>query len=399
MSHRRASRRARMNRNRHSRFTRPLLFALLVLLGLGTIAGLAVFVIFPQLKETLGIVRPTPSPTRRPAPPTPTPSPTPVPLSSIDFEAETITPRLNEQFAGYPVFFGGRLLYAKSEDGVVYDALVLYDVAKEDYAPFASPSLQNDTFANIVANEGWLCYLDHKDSGGGAIMALKDGAEPFIVKTYYTGMPEISLSGDMLVWMERTGTYMDKLFAFDLSSRENVTLQTFRDQSLGDYGTSGAYVNGTAVVWAYYDPEQSVDEFEAAPKSSIHVLNLGDARAQVYRDAGTYVHDPIVNGDALAWVDGNHAPSQTLWLRVGENAPEAVAQGVIGYAFGETFLLYCQGERLYARMLNDETVLPVTPENSRAIFAGISGGYILWYDVTDAEAQGTKDVLKFIKIP
>ena len=291
------------------------------------------------------------------------------------------------------------MLFAESEDGTAYESLVLFDVAKNDYAPFTSPALQNDTFANLIANESWLCWLDHKDSGGGAIMAMNKDGEPFAVKTYYTGMPELSLSGDMLVWMERTGTYMDKLFAFDLNTQENVTLHTFRDQRLGDYGSSSAYVNGSSVVWAYYDPEQSVDEFEAAPKSSIHILNLGDARAEVYREAGTYVHDPIINGDALAWVDGNHAPGQTLWLRVGDKAPEAIAEGAIGYAFGETFLLYCQGERLYARMLEDGTVLPVTPENTRAILAGISNGYILWYDVTDAEAQGTKDLLKYIKIP
>ncbi len=399
MSHRRASRRARMNRNRRHRGTRPLLFILLGLLGVAAVAGLAVFVVFPELKETLGIVKPTPTPTPRPVAPTPTPSPTPVPLNSLDFEDLTQQPLLEEQYAGYPVIWGGQLAYAKSGDGMLHDGLMLYDVEEGSYVPFASPSLENDTFANLTANESWLCYLDHKEAGGGVIMAIKKDGEPFAVKTYYAGMPKLSLAGDMLVWMERTGTYMDKLFAFDLNTSENVTLHTFRDQRLGDYGTSGVNTDGESVVWAYYDPEQSVDEFEAAPKSSVHILDLASARTEVYRDAGTYVHDPVISGGALAWVDGNHSPGQTLWLRIGGGAPEAVAQGVIDYAFGDDFLLYCQGERLYARMLSEETVLNVTPEGERAIFAGISNGYILWYDVTDAEAQGTRDVLKIIKLP
>lgn len=388
-----------MNRNRRGRGASPLLLILVGLLIVAAIAGLAVFIVFPQLQETLGLVKPTPAPTRRPAPPTPTPSPTPVPLTSIDFEAETEQPALDEQFAGYPVFRDGQLLFAKSEDGALYTELRMYDAEAQSYMPFDSPALANDTFANLTTNENWLCYLDHKEAGGGVIMALKKDGEPFAVKTYYAGMPSLSLSGDMLVWMERTGTYMDKLFAFDLNTSENVTLHTFRDQRLGDYGTSSVSTDGESVVWAYYDPEQSVDEFEAAPKSSIHILDLGSARTEVYRGAGTYVHDPIISGDALAWSDGNHSPEQTLWLRIGDGAPEAVAQGVSGYAFGETFLLYCQNERLYARLLSEETTLPVTPENTRAIFAGISEECILWYDVTDAEAQGTRDILKYVRLP
>lgn len=398
MSHK-ISRRGRMKRGhgRKSFNARPLITIILVALAVLAVLGLAVFVVFPTLSETLGLAAPAPTPV--PPEPTPSPSPSPAPLRNIDFASVTRELQLEQAFVGYPVFMDGKLLFAgnsDNSDGSKFDKLYLYDPDEGDYAAFPSPELQNYTLANLACNEKWIAYLDHKDSGGGFIMAMKkEDKQPFKIKTYYTGIPRLCLLGDTLLWTERTGTNMDKLFALDLNTLENVTLFTF---SSSPYGVSACSAYGDEIVWANYDPDQSDSEAKANPKSSIVTLKVGAAHTDSYKP-GVYVHDPVANSEAVAWMDGNHSPSQKLYIRIGTDEPEAIAEGVTAYAFGKSFLAYCQNERLYAYSLREKQPFPVTEDGTKSILIGVSENRILWYDITDGAAQGTCDFIKFAQMP
>ena len=73
-------------------------------------------------------------------------------------------------------------------------------------------------------------------------------------------------------------------------------------------------------LWAAPDPDQSAQQRETGEKSVIQIFQYlsesqVDEEGNLIFDSyapGTYVHEPVACGDAIAWIDANKAPESKL---------------------------------------------------------------------------------------
>lgn len=332
---------------------------------------------------------------------TPVPTSTPHPMELYDPETEEREVILSAEYQYYwfgdPVFNGGKLIFSAGKvigDNVKMCALLSYDPATGNTTELPIRP-KNDHFIYPVSNDEWIAFLDGKESGGGDICAYRFGkfdVDPIIIKTVYTGQPELRLDGHYLSWIERTGTNRDKLFVCDLETQETTVTAMFNSSS---YGTSAPYMHNGTLIWA----SEGLNHYEDGRTSSIikHIDLLSTGIKDISVD--TYVHDPEYNGRYFAWIDAHHSENSKLY--VGELSEgntmtmKVVAESVIDFVMDENFIAYCVDEDIFVYLFSTGTSFRVTPERELAQLMGASEGYVIWMDVTTRE----RDVLKFAKIP
>lgn len=366
----------------------PYLQVLAGILILAAVIALLYFVFYPVSKnlaqgkfpfETATPVGATPAPT-------PTPSPTPDPaldhplyrsdLTSV--QREIIIPEY--QYLTDPFIYDGKIYFAAGNytiDGTAaFVRLVSYD-PKNSLHNFLALPLQYKSIRYPAMNENWVVYLDALAAGGGRLAAynLKNG-DSYTVKTVHAGMPVPQLLGDVVIWIERTGQSRDKLFAFDLNTRESVTLEIF-DGS--EYAMSDPCVYGDTL---YY----------VSPAGQLTAWTLASNEKRVI-ETGTYVHDPKYNGTYLAYLSGNHGEDSDLML-VTDSGTVTVARGVSRFALGDTFIAYNRFDRNYVYFPADGTTFCTTRSEESSMLLTAGEKYIVWMDVTWRD----KDISEFMVI-
>lgn len=322
---------------------------------------------------------------------TPEPTPTPYPMNDFDpanEEREIVFPaEFSYSYLGDPYCFNGKIVCSAGKliDGTVkMFRLVEYDIASGSMREL-SVQAKNDHLLFPAFNETWLVYFDaHYTVGGGNICAINTSGgrnqEPVIIKEVYIGQPELKLYGNYITWVERTGSDRDKIFVCDLSSGETTVLQSF---NRSDYGTSMPSFGANRVLWA---AEDSSD----LSSSSIRYIDLSSSSISEYHP-GVYVHDPEYNGKYYAWLDAHHAEDTKLYVSDGVNAPFAVETGVTEFGLADDFVAYGKENVVYIYIFETGLTYRMTPEREEAQFLGVSGGAVLWMDVTSRE----RDIIKF----
>lgn len=393
---------SRFGRARRSRSHRSLMASnagpavLLIAVVLAAIAVIAALVIFvaPPVMEMLGL-KPTPTPV-----PTPVPTPRPT-LMQIQQQPPSVIQKeviVSKRYASHPMMLGKDLLYSSGSDEggnpKMYN-FYIYNTEKNETNVVEGLKLDGDDFLYGTMNESWLLFLDAKRAGGGWIKALdRKTGTAFTVKRVYIGTPVVRLVGSWAFWIERTGTRMDKLFAFDLKTKENVAIATF-DNSIYGQGTVGACEK--EIVWADADPKQDIDEALVAPKSELHMLDLSTGKQTTFAP-NMYVHDPQSNGSVRAWVNTNYSPEAALYIRDGNAAPEMVAEGIAGYGLGSNFVAYEKDEAIWVYLWGNGVKQKLTGEKEKAMFLNVSNDHVLWLDVTIEEDRGKRDILKYAPV-
>lgn len=363
-----------------------------VILGLGVVYAATYFVI-PLIMEKAGIEYVPPFVSKS----TPTPEPEYIrPVSTIatanldEIQTEIVIQGLDEyKWMNDPYFFKDSMIFTigKIVDSSAHmNKLMRYDSAAKTVSELEYP-LANDHFMYPKFNEKWMVWLDTKITGGGSIMVcdLEKNSAPEILKTVYTGQPELRLLGDYLVWTERTGTRADKLFACDLTTRESVTLEVLS----GSYGQSKPFIYDDVIVWAGANTAESGT---AAITSCINYVHLS-SKTIAHLSPGTYVHDPQYNGRYFAWLTGHHGPETALYISTGAE-PVLVAEGVVDFAICKNFVAYGKDETVWVYMFRDKQSYRVSPEREKAQFLGASDEKVIWMDVTFR----TRDIMKFAPV-
>ena len=331
----------------------------------------------------------------------PVPTATPHPMQAYspeEEEKEIVLPAdLQYYWFGDPTVYGGRMLFSAGKiigDNVRMCALLEYDLESGMVTELAvRPKNANIIFP--VINDQWLVYLDGKVKGGGDICAVRTdaiGSEPIVIKTVYTGQPELRLDGHYISWIERTGTNRDKLFVCDLETQETTVVDMFTNSS---YGTSAPYMHDGTLIWA----AEGTEHFDDGRISS--VIKHIDIESSGIRDypVETYVHDPKTNGSYFAWLNAHHSANTTLFAAKANGdsmlEPSVVADGVVDFAIDDEYLVYSVDEVIYVYFFNNGQSYRITPERELAQLLGASEGYVIWMDVTTRQ----RDVLKIAKIP
>lgn len=329
---------------------------------------------------------------------TPEPSPTPHPMdlfSGEDEEKEIVFPAdVTYPWVGDPYCYNDIIICSagKLEDGrAVMSSLIRYNITTGvlDRLPIDAT---NDHLLFPAFNDNWLVYFDgHYENGGGNICALDlttEGAEPIIIKEVYTGQPELKLDGDYVSWLERTGSDRDKIFVCCLSTQETTVVQYFNKSS---YGTSMPSLVDGIVAWA---AEDNVYHEDGRTTSVIKYLKITDATISEYHP-DVYVHDPEYNGTYFAWLDAHHSENTKLYYSDGVTAPVIIDTGVVEFGLSDTYIAYGKGNAVWVYVFQNGKSYRITPERENAQFLGVSGGCIMWMDVTSRD----RDIVKYTKLP
>ena len=331
----------------------------------------------------------------------PVPTATPHPMHYYNAEEEekevVLSSDLQYYWFGDPTVCGDKMLFSAGKiigDNVRMCALLEYDMQTGAVTELpVKPKNANLIFP--VFNDQWLVYIDGKIKGGGEICALRINEldrEPLVIKTVYTGQPELRLDGHYISWIERTGTNRDKLFVCDLETTETTVVDMFTNSS---YGTSAPYMHDGTLIWA----AEGTEHFEDGRISS--VIKHIDIESSGIRDysVDTYVHDPKTNGEYFAWLNAHHSDKSALFAAKtnGDSMLDSVmvAENVVDFAIDKDYLVYSVDEVIYVYFFNNGQSYRITPERELAQLLGASEGYVIWMDVTTRQ----RDVLKIAKIP
>lgn len=368
---------------------------LIVVLIAGALFTIYKFALPPALK-LLNIQWPPATP----APPTPTPVPTPSPhpiqaLDATEIQTEIEIPS-DMRFATDPMRHGNEIVYTGGVDDSGSQKnvkVVIYDIETRQTREQNGLQLTNDDYFQPQLNDKWIVYLDQKRDGGGLIRAYdRESGADFVVKEYYVGQPVITLSGSRVCWIERTGSYRDKVFLFDLTTQENVCLETFESAV---FGQSACHMSEKEIIWAGFDVSGSTDH--DIDHGTIQFYNFEGTVGNIPETYApeTYVHNPKTNGNARAWIDANGGPNATLYLSLNGGEKRSINTNVLGFGLGSNFLAYCKDEVVHVYFW-DVHPQPLDREISlkgeHCIFSGVSDDAVFWFDTGISKSS---DIMKF----
>ena len=384
------------------------------LVGSLTVAVLALlggilYIALPAASELLGFSYRAPfMPEPTPAP-TPQPTPTPHPITYFDPVEHTQEMVFDgyEQYRWFadPYIYNDTMIIAagqldSSDNQVHLLHLYWYDIESRTAERLQIP-LQNAHFMFPKFNDRWLVYLDANLDGGGAIMAVDLTASsltPVKIKDIYVGQPEPMLDGDYVAFMDRTGTRREKLFVFDLTTRESTVVEMFSGTV---YGQSKPSLNGGQLIWA--EPSSSQGDSDLSCIRYMSLAGTGASGNGIYTP-GTFVHDPKSSGEYTAWLSDVHSSNSQLYGVKGLSGdPILIDSEVVDFGIGSDFVAYSRtdystdpaNQAIFLYMFETESIYRLTLEYESGQLLGVSGDYVIWMDVTSRE----RDIVKYIKIP
>lgn len=314
-----------------------------------------------------------------------------------DATAGTWAPELDFQYLNQPCLYGDELLFSAGDGAIdkpVLSGLYLYSLKSGTCEEVARTEIDNGEIYETQLNDRYICYVDSDMAQNNVIYCIdRASGERTKIKECPNGKPKLRLAGDSLIWMEQTDENVDKLYLIDLKSQENIALATFEDAAT--YGVSAPCITDSAILWAAPDPDQSAQQREAGEKSVIQIFQYlsesqVDEEGNLIFDSyapGTYVHEPVACGDAIAWIDANKAPESKLYLSVGQGKAHLVDENVTAYAIGEGYLCYSRDEAIWAYRWADGQYFRLSPEGQKAMLPAMAGKTVLWFDVTNLQEQ------------
>ena len=322
-----------------------------------------------------------------PQTPEPTPEPTrdPYPdhaLYNADLKSvqtEIVIPEY--QYAADVGVYSGTLYAAignYTQDGTAaFVRLLLYDVSAHKQKYLSLP-LTYKSIRFPVMNDRWIVYLDAAANGGGQMTAYNRATkETRVLKVVHTGLPKPVIDGDTAFWIERTGQSRDKLFAVDLLTGESATLAIYDGAS---YALSKPFAFEGTLLYV-------------APDGQLTGLNLSSGASETIKPDASYVHDPQMNADGIAFLDSDHARNgHVLWYD-GQTTTEVVS-GAVDFVLGNGFIAYSRFNKNYVYYYGDGTTFCTTRSDETAILLGGGEDVIAWMDVTWRD----KDIMEFMTV-
>lgn len=323
-------------------------------------------------------------------------TPNPEGIRDISFGAKDI--EFKERQINQPGIFDTELLFSAgtgSLDGEVLTKLYLYnlDTHEEELITESQLDYMGEIY-QTYANHKWLIWLDTDKGINNRIYVMNRAtSNTFQLRNCENGQPKLRLYGDILVWMEQVDDIKDELYMVDLTVQEDLTLFDFTDKAT--YGVSAPCIYGDTIVWAGPDDTQSEEDRKIKEHSGIYYQYLvagDDGRfptAEVYLP-GTYVHEPLYNGDVFVWLDSNKSRESKLYLgRAGEQ-PIVIDKGITTYSIGEGMVVYGKNQAVWAYVIATGELCRLTSENEMGMLPFASKRTVVWYKL-----PADSDVLRY----
>ncbi|MDR3085203.1 MAG: hypothetical protein LBU47_02700, partial [Christensenellaceae bacterium] len=329
----------------------------------------------------------------------------------IDLSEGALKIGSKESTINMPDINGQELVYSAGSGSLsepLLKTLYLYDFEQDEEHEMAKVRLKDGEIFETVVNNDYIAWVDTDQQGSNAIYCLyrdRIGQEDAIkmVRQCSFATPKLRLSNDFLIWIEQIEKDEERLFVVDLISEENASMPGFVEsieKAMNTYGVSAPSISGSQIVWAGSDPGLSdEDRILKGEKSAIFYCDMNrfieDGYVPEYFSTGMYVHDPITNGVAWAWIDKNKAPDSNLYLKYDDEVRQ-VAQGVMLYALGDEMLVFYKNGAIYAYFYLTGQYGRLTAEGVRGITPVVSGRRVVWFNKS---AGSGKDQLMTLTVP
>ena len=284
-------------------------------------------------------------------------------------------------------------LYVGSD---VLSKLYLYNLDAGDETLITKSDIEFGEFYETLVNHQWLVWLETDHGTKNYIMVMnRSTGKVSKLQSFKEGQPKLSLYGNLLVWMQQASDTEDRLLMMDLEVQEPFPIHTFTDKAT--YGVSAPYVYEDTIVWADHDPTQTEEDKANGEKSAIYYLQLKTDESGYFQDPkyytpGTYVHEPLYNGDVFVWLDANKSPKSNLYIgRVGEE-PIKIGEDITTYSIGDGIVVYGKDQAVWVYVIATGELCRLTSEGEMGMLPSVTKRTVVWYNLT---ADSEKDVLRF----
>lgn len=275
-----------------------------------------------------------------------------------------------------PYIAGDQIIFTTrhgNKDVYELDTVVVFDILTGEARILPGVDKKYDNLLQPMLSGNIAVWLDSLSAGGGRVVGYDLNTDTqFIIKDYGYAMPKLSLSGELLAFMQWAGDSTQRLYVYNVRTREPVTVKLYQNNP---YGNSAASVSGKDLVWSEYGEDGS------ALLKRI-VFADGTARYENY-DLHVNVFEPKTNGRDIVFTTSRSAVDGSLMLSTNGGEPVLIAQNVSNYGIGDNFIAYTKGERVYVCFTDEQNVFSLTSDISKTLLSCANGRAITYYDVTD----------------
>lgn len=319
-------------------------------------------------------------------------APNPDKVRDISFGAKDIV--FKEKQINRPGIFDTEIVFSAgtgSLDGEVLTKLYLYnlDTQTEELITKSAVGYYGEIYETYV-NHNWIVWLDTDKGRKNNVKMMNRGTGKIsTLRTSENGQPKLRLYGDILVWMEQVSDAVDKLYMVNLNVQEDLTLSEFTDKAT--YGVSAPCIYENSITWA--GPGQDEDD----TTSGIYYLRLEADEQGLFSEPeryfpGTYVHEPLYNGDVFVWLDTNKSRDGKLYIgRPGEQ-PGVIDQNITTYSLGDGVVVYGKNTSVWAYVIATGEICRLTSPGELGILPEVSKRTVVWYNLS---SDSDKDVLRY----
>jgi hypothetical protein len=406
---RRKSMRLRKGRGQRSssRFSVSNLGPILKIGGLAVaVAGLVLLVIFVIVPLFGGGSKPTPTPTPTIAA-SATPAPTPIAKANMSDGVEELS--ISYQSINDPYVYGREVVFSTgtaTEMSPELNTIAIYNLDTKAVETVPDIKIKNNSLFEPKMNDKYIVYLDCKTEYGGAVCAYnRETKENFVLREYMYGKPKVSLSGEYALWMQQTGNGTDKLYLYNLTTRETTVIEELVDSKSVRFSPSAAYMSDDAIIFVEPKDETKVAaNSSASTESELRIIPLkegGDQKSiQFLPGSDVYVYNPMIDGDNVVFMSNTGDDSSNLMLckKTGEtySTPVMIAENVLNYCVGDGFVAYTKDTAVFIYYFADGSTGQLNNDSTKALLSSANGKDVVWYDITDIEAA---NVVIYIQVP
>lgn len=289
-----------------------------------------------------------------------------------------------------PFMDGDNIIFSTDTDktnGLFLNTVVLYNVQDKTARELPNVEKKYDNILETRLSGNIAVWVDSMVEGGGRICGYDlDTEQMFVVKEYAYAVPELSVSGDYLAFMQVAGQDTQRLYLYNLKTRENVTVRLYDSK---DTTCGNASVSGGDLVWS---------EYSTGNLAQVQRLLLNTSGAEYKNpDFGSSAYDPKTNGQDIVFSTNKISQQGDLMLSIEGDSPVKIAEGAVMYDIGDDYVVYMKDQKIYLYGIdNSMQTRALTSEATRGLLSSVNENNVCFYDTTDS--AGTIEVVRYIDL-
>ncbi len=289
-----------------------------------------------------------------------------------------------------PYMDGDNIIFSTDTDrtnGLFLNTVVIYNTTDKKARELPNVEKKYDNILETKLSRNIAVWADSMVDGGGRICGYDlTSNQMFVIKEYAYAVPELSVSGDYLAFMQVAGEETQRLYLYNLKTRENVTVRLYDSK---DVSCGNVDVSGSDLVWS---------EYSTGNLAQVQRLLLNASGGDYANpDFGSSAYDPKTNGRDIVFSTNKISEQGDLMLSTDGGVPVKIAEGAVLYDIGDDYVSYMKDQKIYVYGIdNSMQTKELTSEATRGILASVNQNNVCFYDTTDM--AGTIEVVRYIHL-